>query len=172
MMEIRQAQPGDYPAIYQHVQQAFKTAQVSDGTEQDFVEALRKKTTFIPELEFVAVEEGKIIGHVMLSEQEVKTEDTHTRNFLLLAPLSVDFNYRNQKIGGALMETAFKKAVALERHAVFLVENPDYYSRYGFSQIQTFGLKNKSTIPDQFILGQELVHGVLADINGELEIKE
>lgn len=171
MMEIRQAVPNDYPAIYQLVKGAFKTAQVSDGTEQDFVTTLRKKETFIPELEFVAVKEGKIIGHVMLSEQEIKTKENRN-TFLLLAPLCVDFNYRNQGIGGALMDAAFKKAVEMAHHAVFLVGNPEYYTRYGFRQINEFGLKNKSAIPDQFILGHELVQGVLSDIEGELEIKE
>ena len=33
-------------------------------------------------------------------------------------------------------------------------------------------MKNKSDIPDQFILGQELISGVLEDLEGELEIKE
>lgn len=170
-MKIRNATAEDYNEIYQLVKEAFKTAQVSDGNEQDFVVALRQKDTFIPALEFVDVEGEKIIGHVMLSEQEVKAKDG-VRNFLLLAPLSVAFDYRNQGIGGALMEEAFKKAVAMEHHAVFLVGNPDYYARYGFRQIDTFGLKNKSAIPDQFILGQELVHGVLEDLEGELEIIE
>lgn len=171
IMKIRVATPNDYDEIYQVVKDAFKTAQVSDGNEQDFVVALRQKETFIPELELVAVADGKIVGHVMLSEQEVKAKDG-VRNFLLLAPLSVAFEYRNQGIGGALMEAAFKKAVAMEHHAVFLVGNPDYYARYGFRQIATFGMKNKSDIPDQFILGQELISGVLEDLEGELEIKE
>lgn len=130
-MKIRVATPNDYDEIYQVVKEAFKTAQVSDGNEQDFVVALRQKETFIPELELVAVADEKIVGHVMLSEQEVKAKDG-VRNFLLLAPLSVAFDYRNQGIGGALMEAAFKKAVTMEHHAVFLVGNPDYYARYGF----------------------------------------
>lgn len=119
-MKIRVATPNDYDEIYQVVKEAFKTAQVSDGNEQDFVVALRQKETFIPELELVAVADEKIVGHVMLSEQEVKAKDG-VRNFLLLAPLSVAFDYRNQGIGGALMEAAFKKAVTMEHHAVFLV---------------------------------------------------
>lgn len=168
-MKIRQATPADRPAIYQLVEQAFKTAQVSDGTEQDYVEELRKRPTFIPELELVAEEDGLLVGHVMLTEQPVKLTDGEYMA-LLLAPLSVEFNHRNQGIGGALMQAAFKEAVRLDKHAVFLVGNPEYYQRFGFQQAGELGMWNATTIPDQFILGKELVNGVLSEISGEIDL--
>ena len=39
-MQIRKERPEEFEQIYQLVQEAFTTAQVSDGTEQDFVEEL------------------------------------------------------------------------------------------------------------------------------------
>lgn len=169
-MEIRQATTADFPAIYDLVKTAFKTAQVSDGTEQDFVEELRKRDSYYPELELVAEVDGELVGHVMLTEQPIQQLDGEYLG-LLLAPLSVEFNHRNQGIGGALMQEAFKRAVKLERHAVFLVGNPDYYSRFGFQPASQLGLENATEIPDQFILGKELVNGVLADVSGKLQVE-
>ena len=36
-MNIRPETPADFPALYDFIREAFKTAPVSDGTEQDFV---------------------------------------------------------------------------------------------------------------------------------------
>lgn len=41
-MDIKLVNKEDYDKIYTFVEEAFKTAEVSDGTEQDFVLELRK----------------------------------------------------------------------------------------------------------------------------------
>ena len=48
-MEIRVAKPEDYSEIYRLVKTAFQTAQVSDGTEQEFVLELCASSGYIPE---------------------------------------------------------------------------------------------------------------------------
>lgn len=167
-MKIRVATPQDYPEIYQLVKQAFKTAQVSDGKEEDFVAELRKSPDFIPELEFVAEDEGKLIGHVLLTKREIK-KAAGMKEVLLLAPLCVAFAYRNQGIGGELMETAFDAAVNLQHEAVFLVGNPEYYRKYGFQQAQEFQVA-AADFPQEFLLGRELIPAALKDTAGQLRI--
>ena len=130
MTTIRQATMADYPAIYQLVETAFKTARVSDGTEQDFVENLRKSDNYLPELELVAEVEGVLVGHVMLTKQVIHTASGQ-RAALLLAPLCVAFDYRNQGIGRQLMTAVFERAVALSHDGAFLVGDPNYYREYG-----------------------------------------
>ena len=68
-MQIRTARKEDYGQIYRLVQTAFSTAQVSDGTEQDFVLELRRRPGYIPGLELAAEESGRLVGHIMLTEQ-------------------------------------------------------------------------------------------------------
>ena len=41
-MDIKLVNKEDYDKIYTFVEEAFKTAEVNDGTEQDFVLELRK----------------------------------------------------------------------------------------------------------------------------------
>ena len=47
-MNIRLAEAHDYENIYRLVKTAFEAAQVSDGTEQDFVLKLRAGENYIP----------------------------------------------------------------------------------------------------------------------------
>ena len=87
-MEIRVAKPEDYNEIYRLVKTAFQTAQVSDGTEQEFVLELRASSGYIPELEFVAFEENAIVGHIMLTTQPIKASKDGICA-VLVAPLCV-----------------------------------------------------------------------------------
>ena len=53
-MTIRTEQQADYDSVYQVVKNAFKTAEQSDGNEQNLVNVLRQSSAFIPELSLVA----------------------------------------------------------------------------------------------------------------------
>ena len=53
-MTIRRENPADYDEVYQLVKTAFAASPDSDGTEQDYLNEIRKKDAFIPELSLVA----------------------------------------------------------------------------------------------------------------------
>lgn len=166
-MNIRTALKRDYETIYELVKTAFETAQVSDGTEQDFVLRLRDSSAFLPELEFVAEENGLLIGHILLTRQPVLLS-AGTLSAVLVAPLCVALPYRNQNVGGRLLRHAGEQAVKLGFAASFLVGNPDYYGRFGYRRGGDFGIQNQSGIPDQFVLGCELVTGAFQGVSGTL----
>lgn len=168
-MDIRVAEEKDFKEIYSFVKTAFETARVSDGTEQDFVQRLRAGETYLPELEFVAEENGVLMGHVMLTEQAYQTSDG-VRTGVLVAPLAVALPYRNMGIGGELLRHACAQAAEAGYTAAFLVGNPQYYGRFGFCETSEFGIKNTSDIPDEFVLGCELGEGALRGISGEIAI--
>ena len=69
----------------------FQTAEQTDGNEQDLVNALRKSSSFIPELSLAAEINGKIAGHIMFTRLQI---GGHTA--LALAPLSVLPDYQRQ----------------------------------------------------------------------------
>ena len=72
-MNIKLVKKEDYDKIYTFVEEAFKTAEVSDGTEQDFVLELRKCSNYVPELEFAAYDKNILIGHIMLTKQNLNS---------------------------------------------------------------------------------------------------
>ena len=104
-MIIRQEEQKDYEEVYQLVKEAFETAEESDGTEQDLVTALRNSESFVPELSLVAVEDGKIIGHILFSKIMIGG-----REELALAPLSVHPKWQRKGIGLALMAKGHEAA--------------------------------------------------------------
>ena len=94
---IRQERPEDYDTVYHVVKEAFENAEYTDGNEQNLVAALRKSKSFIPELSLVAVEDEKIVGHILFTKAVVQGVEV-----LALAPLSVLPDYQNRGIGLSL----------------------------------------------------------------------
>lgn len=165
---IRQVNKKDYTAVYELVKIAFQTAEVHDGTEQEFVLKLRAGETYIPELELIAKENNEIIGHIMLTKLIIKTEKGEYVG-LLVAPLCVKLEYRNKGIGQKLMYAGFEKAKEMGYTSAFLAGNPKYYNRFGFKEISEFGIENKTEIPNQYVLGCEIVNGSLTNIKGIID---
>ena len=75
-MIIRQEKPSDFPAIYDLVKVAFQTGKVSNGLEQDYVNQLRASGNYIPQLALVAEEDGKLVGHIMLTKTYVSLDNS------------------------------------------------------------------------------------------------
>lgn len=90
-MNIRKVRSTDYDNIYELVKVAFETALVSDGTKQDFVLKLRSGEGYISEFERVAEKNGDFEA-------------------LLLAPICVKLNYRNEGISSMLIKESLKLA--------------------------------------------------------------
>lgn len=170
-MKFRLAEVRDYQNIYQLVKTAFETAKVSDGNEQDFVLKLRNSNNFIPELEFVCENKNELVAHIMMTSQTISTKKGEYLG-LLVAPLCVKLENRNSGVGQALLKYAHKEALKLGYSATFLVGDPNYYGKFGYCQVSEFKIINNTGIPDQFVLGCELIPGVLSEIEGSIDIVE
>ncbi len=166
-MLLRREKEAEFPAIYDLVKTAFQTAKVSNGDEQNFVNRLRASGNYIPELAFVAEDEGKLMGHIMLTRTYVETA-CGQQPLLLLAPLAVVLERRSEGLGAQLIKEAFRLAKAQGHTAVVLVGDPAYYSRFGFKPAIHFGISNTDRIPNENVLACELVPGALQDIQGTI----
>ena len=167
-MEIRQSTPKDYDAIHDFVWLAFQTAEMPFDNEHEAVRRWRASDNYIPELELVAEENGEIIGHIMFQKLYIKNDNSEFVG-LLLAPLAVKLEYRNKGIGEKLVYAGFEKAKGLGYSSAFLAGNPKYYNRFGFKEIGEFGLENKTEIPNQFVLGCEIIDGSLEKSSGYID---
>lgn len=104
-MLIRQENTKDHAEIYELIEAAFKTAEHTDGNEQDLVVALRKSGAFVPELSLVAEIDGNLAGHILFTKAKVGG-----REVLALAPLSVKPEYQKQAVGAALINEGHRIA--------------------------------------------------------------
>ena len=164
-MRIRQEEESDFPDIYKLVKSAFATAKEADGDEQDFVNRLRSSDHYIPELALVAEQDGLLMAHIMLTRLLVSNE-TGAHPVLLLAPLAVLLEFRNQSVGSQLVREAFVRARKLDYPAVIVFGDPGYYSRFGFRPSTDFGIKNANGFEDKFVMACELVPGGLENMSG------
>ena len=142
-MHIRQETPEDYEAVYRVVREAFASAEQSDGNEQDLVVALRKSGSFIPELSLVAVEDGRVVGHILFTRARVGA-----REVLALAPLSVLPEYQSRGIGLALMERGHEAARELGYRYSIVLGHPGYYPRAGYRPASRFGIRAPFPVED------------------------
>lgn len=129
-MIIRPETQNEFPELFCLIETAFKTAEVSDGTEQEFTDRLRESGSYIPALALVAETRGRLIGQVMFTRLEItgRTRDGAT---LLLPPVSVVKEYRGRGVGSALIREGVRRATDLGYDAVILIGNPLYYRRFG-----------------------------------------
>ena len=117
---LREERPEDTREI-----RALVTAAFGQPEEADLVEALRTANDLT--LSLVAEEGGKIIGHIALSRLKSPA------NSVALAPVSVAPDRQGGGIGGALIREAIARANAAGETLVFVLGDPAYYSRFGFS---------------------------------------
>lgn len=171
-MRIRQETSDDYLEIYKMVKKSFATTSDCDGDEQDYLNELREKDSFIPELSLVAeTDSGELIGQIVLSKMEIKTKKT-TLSELLLSPISVHPNYFRKGIARALIERSIIEAKQLGYSAIFLCGNPNLYSRIGFRPTYEYGIfhindKDKKAI---WCMVREIQNDFLKDIEGFVDI--
>ncbi len=167
-MLIRRERPEEFSRIHDLVKIAFQTAKVTNGKEQDFVNQLRAGDNYIPELVLVAEEDGKLIGHIMLTKTYI-TGDKSKFETLLLAPISVALEYRNKGVGAKLIAESFGIAKKMGYKSVVLVGDPAYYHRFGFKSSCNFGIRHVQNIPDENVMACELVPQALKGISGKMD---
>lgn len=165
---IRQECNSDYDEIYKLIKTAFETAKVKDGDEQDYAARLRNSQSYIPKLSLVAEQDGKLIGHIMLTKLCVRQQNGTMTEGLLAAPLSVLLEHRGKGIGMLLMKEGLRLAKKLGYKFVILVGDPAYYNRLGFEQASLYGITSENGIPDQYVLAHKIVPDALNGIQGTI----
>ena len=110
-------------------------------------------------LEFVAEMGDTTAGHVAASPMTVAG---NTTDYLGVAPLSVKPEWQSHGIGTGLMQFLIEAARDAGYKALFLLGEPEYYGRFGFTRSH---LANEYDATDHF-MHLELESGALADVTG------
>jgi putative acetyltransferase len=127
---IRNETHGDVCAIAEVTIAAFKTLEISNHTEQFIIEALRAAKALTVSL--VAEIDGRVIGHIAFSPVTISDG---TPNWYGLGPVSVLPAYQRQGIGKALMQEGLSRLKGMNAQGCCLVGHPDYYKKFGFTNI-------------------------------------
>ena len=170
-MKIRQEHPDDYAEVYELVKISFDSSPVSDGTVPDYLNDLRTKNTFIPELSLVTEnDEGKLVGQIVLYKTIIFTPQKELTE-LLLSPISVHPDYFRQGIARVMTEKALKIAGEMGFKAVFLCGDPSIYKKLGFLPSYNYNIfhKEDESKTADWSMVRELYEGALNGINGTVD---
>ena len=168
-MQLRAMESHEIDEVDTLIRTAFLTAPVTDGSEQDLVKRLCSSAGYLPEQELVALDDDRIVGHILTTRIVVDGEAGPV-NALEVAPLCVASDHRCRGIGALLMEEALNRGRTAGFPAVFLVGDPRYYARFGFRPVAELGIHNASSIPDDVVLGIELEPGTLDGTDGSVTL--
>ena len=160
MTTIRPETTEDYAAIRE-----VNALALGQEDEARLVENLRRSPDFIAELSLVAVEAGRVVGHILFSPVVIETKDGAV-SALALAPMAVRPELQNQGIGSELVRDGLGRCRNLGHRIVVVVGHPVYYPRFGFSPARARGLEAPFPVPDEACLALELVPGALDGIAG------
>lgn len=165
-IEIRKEQPSDYAQVEFVTREAFWNKYCPGCCEHYLVHVLREAEVFVPELDLVAVLDGRLIGNVMSIKGVIQGDDGAAYEVLSMGPISVLPEYQRMGVGGRLIEAAKKKARELGYRAVLLCGDPDYYTRQGFTAAENYQIRTADNMYAAALHACELYPGALDGISG------
>ena len=166
-MIIRQEQPSDYREVENLTREAFWNVYRPGCTEHFVLHRFRDNPDFIPELDLVMEEDGRIIGHVMFSKAELVLDDGTKRPSWTFGPISIHPAYKRKGYGLKLLNHALAKAREMGIGFLCMEGNIDFYSQAGFGLASKLGIHYHAEPRDAevpYFLAQELIPGWLGGI--------
>jgi predicted N-acetyltransferase YhbS len=119
---IQPERPQDGAAVDALVNRAFGPGRFTKVSER-----VREFADFAPELSFVAIEGGRLIGTVRMWRVHVGDQP-----IAFLGPIAVEEGERRHGLGARLVETACEATDAAGEAAIVLVGDTPYFGRMGF----------------------------------------
>lgn len=138
MTEIRACEPADHAAVDTVLRAAFGDEE--GDTIVPLVADLRRAHA---RSELVAVVDGEVVGHVLLSRSWLDARQSLVE-VLVLSPLSVAPAHQRRGVGAALLEAAEDEARRLQAPALFLEGDPGYYAQHGYQPAAELGFERPS----------------------------
>jgi putative acetyltransferase len=141
VIEIRKERGEDGGAIRAVHAAAFAPSEI----EAALVDDLRAAGDLVPELCFVAVDEGALIGHVAISRATVDGAPA-----LGLGPIGVLPERQRSGVGDGLMRAALAAAAGTDWPLIALLGHAEYYPRFGFEPAAPLGVLPPFPVESQY----------------------
>ncbi len=145
-MTIRLEEKKDWREVENLTREAFWNVYKPGCLEHYVLNRYRSNPDFIPELDYVMEEDGKIIGHVMFSKAEIVLDDGTKFPSWTFGPISIHPDYKRKGYGLKLLQYALDKARRMGIGLLCMEGNIDFYKHAGFDLASYF-------------LAQELIPG-------------
>lgn len=161
LITIRNEVESDYRIVEELTREAFWNHHTPGCNEHYLVHVVRKHEDFIPELDYVAEMDGKIVGNIIYTKAKLVDETGYEKEILTFGPLSVLPTYQRKGIGKALLEHSFEKALEMGYDTVVIFGHPGNYVSRGFKSSRKYNIFVGDHYYPTALLVKELKEGVL-----------
>ena len=161
-MNIRLEQTQDYREVENLTREAFWNIYRPGCTEHYVLNQYRSNPDFIPELDLVMEEEGRIIGHVMFSKASITLTNGTAFPSWTFGPICIHPDYKRKGYGLKLLNHALEKARAMGIGLLQMEGNIDFYRHAGFDLASKPRIHYHAEPRDaevHYFLAQELIPG-------------
>ena len=174
-MKIRLEQPSDHREVENLTREAFWNVYRPGCTEHFVLNRFRANPDFIPELDFVMEEDGRIIGHVMYAKASIVREDGSILPAWTFGPISIHPDFKRKGYGLRLLTYSMEQARHLGIGVLCMEGNIEFYGHAGFVWASSLGIHyhgepKEAEVP--WFLAQELLPGYLQGSEGTYHTPE
>ena len=143
---IRQEQPADYREVEEMVREAFWNQYAPGCMEHYLLHVMRGSPAFVPELDLVAVADGRVVGLVACMKGCIVGDDGLRHEVLTLGPIAVRPACQRQGVGRRLIDRVRATAASQGYRAVLLCGDPLYYLRVGFVAAERHDIRTADNV--------------------------
>ncbi|PIQ28761.1 GNAT family N-acetyltransferase [bacterium (Candidatus Blackallbacteria) CG17_big_fil_post_rev_8_21_14_2_50_48_46] len=165
-LTIRLEEKKDYSEIERLTRSAFWNLNEPGCNEHYLLHLLREATCFVPELDFVACLEQRLVGNIVYTQAKIQKDDQRELDVLCFGPVSVHPDFQRQGIGRALIAHSQKVARELGFQAILIYGDPAYYVRLGFVPAEQYGIATADHHYADALQAFELQAGALQNAQG------
>lgn len=166
--DLRVEEKSDWKTVEQITYRAFRGAEHASSDEALLAHKLRSRPSFVPELDYVAEVDGKVVGNIMYTRSKVVNDDGGERDTLTFGPVSVLPKVQRQYIGSALIRRTLYIACELGYRAVLIYGHENYYPRFGFKPASEYGITTEDGKNFPAFMALPLYDGALDGVHGRL----
>ena len=127
-------------------------------------------SAFVPELDFVMLLNGELIGQNMFMRAEITADDGSSVPIMTMGPICIKNELKRKGYGKILLDYSLQKAAGLGCGALCFEGNIDFYGKSGFRPASGFGIRYHGLDEGEdasFFLCKELIPGYLDGVTGE-----
>ena len=172
---IRLEKKEEERAVENLVRESFWNVYRPGCFEHFVLHVLRDDPDFIPELDFVMEQDGRLIGQNMFMKAVVSADDGRKIPIITMGPIGIIPDLKRSGYGKALLDYSLEKAKDMGFGAIMFEGNIDFYGKSGFTYASSFGIRYHG-LPEgedaSFFLCKELIPGYLDGITGEYATPE
>lgn len=166
---IRPEEEKDYREVENLVRESFWNVYRPGCSEHYVIHVLRDDPAFVPELDFVMEQNGRLIGQNMFMRTVIEADDGRTIDVLTMGPIGIIPDLKRKGYGKALLDYSLEKAAGLGFGAVLFEGNIGFYGKSGFDYASKFDIRYHDLPEDadaSFFLCKELIPGYLDGVTG------